>query len=52
MTDRDRIPVVQVKSGEKFTNDRGITAIKDGIKQANAPADPATDPDDPDADAA
>lgn len=26
------IPVVQVTSGEKFTNDRGITAIKDGIK--------------------
>ena len=26
------IPTVQVASGEKFVNDRGITAIKDGIK--------------------
>ena len=32
MSDRDRIPAVQVGSGEKFINDRGITAIKDGIK--------------------
>ena len=28
------IPTVQIHSGEKFTNDRGITAIKDGIKSA------------------
>ena len=26
------IPAVQITSGEKFVNDRGITAIKDGIK--------------------
>ncbi len=45
MTDRDRIPVVQVKSGEKFTNDRGITAIKDGIKQASAPGERLRKPD-------
>jgi lipoic acid synthetase len=32
MTDKHRIPVVQVSSGEKFVNDKGITAIKDGIK--------------------
>jgi lipoic acid synthetase len=32
MSDRDRIPATQVGSGEKFVNDRGITAIKDGIK--------------------
>jgi lipoic acid synthetase len=32
MSDRNRIPAVQVGSGEKFVNDRGITAIKDGIK--------------------
>ncbi len=32
MTERDLIPVVQVPSGRKFVNDRGITAIKDGIK--------------------
>ena len=32
MSDKDLIPAVQVASGEKFVNDRGITAIKDGIK--------------------
>ena len=32
MPDDRIIPSVQVHSGEKFTNDRGITAIKDGIK--------------------
>ena len=32
MSDSDLIPAVQVGSGEKFVNDRGITAIKDGIK--------------------
>ena len=32
MSDPDLIPVRQVASGEKFVNDRGITAIKDGIK--------------------
>jgi len=31
-TDSDRIPAVQVGSGEKFVNARGITAIKDGVK--------------------
>ncbi|MCB1687510.1 MAG: lipoyl synthase [Halioglobus sp.] len=37
MSDPDRIPAVQVGSGTKFVNDRGITAIKDGIKStANA----------------
>ena len=36
MSDRDRIPTVQVGSGEKFVNDRGITAIKDGIKSSGA----------------
>jgi len=34
MTDSNRIPVVQVGSGQKFVNDRGITAIKDGVKAA------------------
>mgnify|MGYP001827726012 FL=1 len=28
----DLIPAVQISSGEKFVNDKGITAIKDGIK--------------------
>ena len=32
MSDNDLIHVVQVSSGEKFVNDKGITAIKDGIK--------------------
>jgi len=35
MSDNDLIPVVQVNSGEKFVNSRGITAIKDGIKTAS-----------------
>ncbi len=34
MSDSDRIPAVQVGSGNKFVNERGITAIKDGIKSA------------------
>jgi lipoic acid synthetase len=34
MADSDRIPVVQVGSGEKFVNELGITAIKDGIKSS------------------
>lgn len=32
MSDKNLIPALQVASGEKFVNDRGITAIKDGIK--------------------
>ncbi len=32
VADRDLIPSVQIYSGQKFVNDRGITAIKDGIK--------------------
>ncbi|MCP5130822.1 MAG: lipoyl synthase [Pseudomonadales bacterium] len=32
MPDSKLIPVVHVASGEKFVNDRGITAIKDGVK--------------------
>ena len=35
MSDSDRIPAVQVGSGEKFVNDRGITAIKDGVKSSS-----------------
>jgi lipoic acid synthetase len=42
MTDESRIPAVQVGSGEKFVNDRGIAAIKDGIK-ASATAAPRQD---------
>jgi lipoic acid synthetase len=32
MPDDDFIPVVQVSSGDKFVDNKGITAIKDGIK--------------------
>ncbi|TXS92782.1 lipoyl synthase [Parahaliea maris] len=35
MTDSNLIPTVQVHSGQKFVNDRGITAIKDGIKASS-----------------
>ncbi|MEP1472430.1 MAG: lipoyl synthase [Halieaceae bacterium] len=34
MTDETLIPAVQIHSGEKFVNDKGITAIKDGIKSS------------------
>ncbi len=34
MNDKNRIPAVQVGSGEKFVNERGIAAIKDGIKSS------------------
>jgi lipoic acid synthetase len=34
MTDKTLIPAVQIHSGEKFVNDKGITAIKDGIKSS------------------
>ena len=36
MSDHDLIPSVQVSSGEKFVNDKGITAIKDGIKTSSS----------------
>ena len=32
------IPTVQIHSGEKFVNDKGIHAIKDGIKRSSADA--------------
>ncbi|MFT6957877.1 MAG: lipoic acid synthetase [Halieaceae bacterium] len=35
MTEKSLIPSVQISSGDKFVNDRGITAIKDGIKSSN-----------------
>lgn len=33
MSENNRIPVTQVDSGSKFVNDKGVTAIKNGIKQ-------------------
>jgi lipoic acid synthetase len=35
MADNEIIPTVQVASGEKFVNERGMTVIKDGIKAVN-----------------
>jgi lipoic acid synthetase len=35
MSDSKLIPSVQIHSGEKFINERGVRAIKDGIKAAN-----------------
>ncbi|MEH6518183.1 MAG: lipoyl synthase [Halioglobus sp.] len=35
MTEKSLIPSVQIASGDKFVNDKGITAIKDGIKSSN-----------------
>jgi lipoic acid synthetase len=32
MPESDLIPVVPIASGEKFVNEKGITAIKDGVK--------------------
>ncbi len=39
------IPTVQIGSGEKFVNDRGIAAIKDGIKRSAADAERLAKPD-------
>lgn len=41
----DLIPVKQVSSGEKFTTDRGIRAIKDGIKRSATSAPSLEKPD-------
>ena len=45
MPDSDLIPLIQVGSGEKFVNARGISAIKDGIKASAAPAARLAKPD-------
>ena len=34
MSDNKLIPAVQISSGEKFVNDHGVRAIKDGIKSS------------------
>ena len=39
------IPTVQMASGEKFVNDRGITAIKDGIKAQSRDGERPAKPD-------
>ncbi|MFK8049492.1 MAG: lipoyl synthase [Halioglobus sp.] len=35
MSDEQLIPLVQVSSGDKFVNEKGIRAIKDGVKASN-----------------
>lgn len=45
MSDKNRIPAVQVGSGEKFVNERGIAAIKDGIKASATHAPRQAKPD-------
>jgi lipoic acid synthetase len=45
MSDEQLIPAVQVSSGEKFVNDKGITAIKDGIKATNVDGERLRKPD-------
>jgi lipoic acid synthetase len=45
MPDSDLIPVVHVASGEKFVNDKGISAIKDGVKTARSRGERLPKPD-------
>lgn len=45
MPEKDLIPTVSVGSGEKFVNERGISAIKDGIKSAATPGERLAKPD-------
>ncbi|MDZ7782022.1 MAG: lipoyl synthase [Halioglobus sp.] len=45
MSESDHIAVVQIPSGEKFVNERGVSAIKDGIKASAQPAAVARKPD-------
>ncbi len=45
MPDSKLIPTVQVASGNKFVNERGITAIKDGIKASAGAGERLAKPD-------
>lgn len=45
MSDSKLIPTVQVASGNKFVNERGITAIKDGVKAATSAGERKAKPD-------
>jgi len=38
MSDHNKIPTVQIESGSKFVNDKGVTAIKNGIKASHQAA--------------
>ncbi|MDG2037357.1 MAG: lipoyl synthase [Luminiphilus sp.] len=44
MTDK-RIPALQIGSGNKFTNDRGMTVIKDGVKASSGHTERMAKPD-------
>ena len=44
MTDK-RIPDLQIGSGNKFTNDRGMTVIKDGVKASSGHTERMAKPD-------
>ena len=44
MTDK-RIPALQIGSGNKFTNDRGMTVIKDGVKASSGHTERIAKPD-------
>lgn len=44
MTDK-RIPSIQISSGDKFTNERGMRVIKDGIKASSEQAEALAKPD-------
>ncbi|MDG1930945.1 MAG: lipoyl synthase [Luminiphilus sp.] len=44
MTDK-RIPALQIDSGNKFTNDRGMTVIKDGVKASSGHTERMAKPD-------
>ena len=44
MTDK-RIPAVQIGSGNKFTNDRGMRVIKDGVKASSGHTERMAKPD-------
>ena len=39
MNDKQKIPLLDVSSGQKFVNDRGMTVIKDGIKASTGGSD-------------
>ncbi|WP_320836573.1 lipoyl synthase [Zhongshania sp.] len=45
MSDNDIIPSVRIHSGEKFTTERGVKAIKDGIKATNQTQERLAKPD-------
>lgn len=45
MSEKNLIPAVQISSGDKFVNDRGIRAIKDGVKAGNQDSERLPKPD-------